>query len=150
MPKELEEKQIDTWGKMLRIHSNSTVQIELALAKENLIPLTWYDVLLVLSKAEGERLRLSDIATRVVLTRSGLSRRISNLEKKGLIRRETCEHDRRGAYAVLTSKGKNELKAAWPVYKSGIIENFLNVLTKSDIANLDRIFSKILEEKNKN
>ena len=75
------------------------------------------------------------------------SPRIGSLEKEGLIKRQACEYDKRGAYAVLTPKGKKELKAAWPVYKSGIMEHFLNLLTEEDIGHLDKIFDKILEKR---
>ena len=89
------KNQIDTWGKMLRIHSNATLAIESALSQNGQISLVWYDVLLVLSKAHHKKLRFSEIADKIVLTRSGLSRCIANLERQGLIKREKCEEDKK-------------------------------------------------------
>ena len=109
--------------------------------------MVWYDVLLVVSKAPEKRLRFAEIADRIVLTRSGLSRCIANLEKKGYIKREKCEEDKRGAYAILTDKGQKALKSAWPVYRNGISETFIDRLSSKDIKQLDEIFDKILMPK---
>lgn len=147
MKRKITENQIDTWGKLLRIHSNSTVAIETALSQKDQISLVWYDVLLVVSKAPEKRLRFAEIADRIVLTRSGLSRCIANLEKKGYIKREKCEEDKRGAYAILTDKGQKALKSAWPVYRNGISETFIDRLSSKDIKQLDEIFDKILMPK---
>tara|TARA_Y100000590_G_scaffold404165_1_gene491447 strand:- start:6 stop:452 length:447 start_codon:yes stop_codon:yes gene_type:complete len=144
MKRKITESQIDTWGKLLRIHSNSTVAIESALSQNEQISLIWYDVLLVVSKAPKKKLRFAEIADRIVLTRSGLSRCIANLEKKGYLKREKCEEDKRGAFAILTNKGKKALKSAWPIYRNKISETFIDRLNGEEIKQLDEIFDKIL------
>ncbi len=131
----------------MRIHSNSTVAIESALSQNGQISLIWYDVLLVVSKAPKKRLRFAEIADRIVLTRSGLSRCIANLEKKGYLKREKCKEDKRGAFAILTDKGQRALKSAWPIYRNGISEMFIDRLSSEDITKLNEIFDKILMPK---
>lgn len=144
MERKLTENQIDTWAKMLVIQSRSIISIDADLAQNEEISMVWYDILLILSKEKDKKLRLSQIADKSVLTRSGLSRCIANLESQGYIKREKCEVDKRSSFAVLTKKGQKAQKQAWPIYRKGIIENFLKHLDDKDISDLSRIFDKIL------
>lgn len=144
MSKNPTENQIDVWGMMLRIHSNALISIESDLSKARQISLVKYDVLLVLKKSEKGKLRMSEIVERGVLTKSGLSRCISSLEKEGLIRKEACENDGRSYFAVLTEKGRKALREAWPIYKNGIENYFLKSLSDVEITRLGKLFSKIL------
>jgi DNA-binding MarR family transcriptional regulator len=99
-------------------------RIEEDLKEEGEISLTWYDVLLSLENAPENRLRMSEIADRIVLSRSALTRSVDKLEAEGYLRRERCSHDERGAYAVLTKKGSGALAEARPVYWAGIKKYF--------------------------
>ena len=81
-----------------------------------MIPLRWYDALLCLYEAPGRRLRLAELARAALLSRSGLTRLVDRLEAAGLLAREPCEDDARGAYAVLTPAGLQALRRCWRVY----------------------------------
>jgi DNA-binding MarR family transcriptional regulator len=78
-----------------------------------------YDVLLTLNEAVGRRLRMSDLARLTLLSHSGISRAVTRLESEGLLKRERCETDGRGFFAVLTKRGQKALKAAFTMLKPG-------------------------------
>lgn len=107
------------WAVLLTAHATLVERIEAALAAARLPSLAWYDVLWELEKAEG-RLRMHDLARRVVLSRSNLTRLADRLEDAGLIAREDCAEDGRGCDLVLTRAGRAMRKKMWPVYESGI------------------------------
>jgi DNA-binding MarR family transcriptional regulator len=95
-------------------------RIESALKAAELPPLAWYDLLWILENAEDGRMRMHDLAARVVLSRYNVTRLADRMEREGLIRRERCEEDRRGAYCVLTPAGRALRRRMWPVYKAEI------------------------------
>jgi DNA-binding MarR family transcriptional regulator len=103
-------------------------RISLDLEEAGLPPLTWYDVLATLHDAADGRLRQVEIAERVLLSNSGLSRLIDRIESEGLVRRVQCADDRRSMYVELTDEGQEMLDRMWPVYARGIADDFLPAL----------------------
>lgn len=130
--RELDDGRLAAWRALLNAHAATVGAIERDLAAGGHVPLTWYDVLVALSEAPGERLRLHELAERVVLSRSGLTRLVDRLEAAGLLRREACLTDRRGAFAVLSPEGTATLRRTWPAYARGIAEHFARHLTEAD------------------
>jgi DNA-binding MarR family transcriptional regulator len=126
----LGKQQLDAWRALLRGQALVLEQVERELAAAGLPPLGWYDVLTELDKAGG-RLRIHELADAVVLSRSGLSRLLDRLESAGLLRREPCEGDRRGAYAAITPEGRSKLAEMWPVYERSLVEHFAPALSAS-------------------
>src|SRR6266508_12448 len=116
MSDDLDQLGLAAWEAFVFAHAAAVGRIERDLHAEGLIPLTWYDVLAALAEAPDHRLRLSDLANEVVLSRSGLTRLLDRVEAAGLIRRQPSPTDRRSAYAVMTPKGKEELLRTWPHY----------------------------------
>ncbi len=119
----LTQPQLDAWRSLLRGQALLIEEVERRLAAADLPPLGWYDVLTALDKAGG-RLRIHELADAVILSRSGLTRLLDRLEAAGLLRREPCEDDRRGSYAVITPAGRRMLKRMWPVYERALAEHF--------------------------
>ena len=119
----LQKPQLDAWRALLRGQALLIEEVERELAAAGLPPLGWYDVLTELDKAGG-RLRIHELADAVILSRSGLSRLLDRLESAGLLRREPCEDDRRGAYAAITSSGREMLDRMWPVYERCLTAHF--------------------------
>lgn len=134
MPIELTEPQLRAWRAFLNAHVAVISRIERDLDRAGHIPLTLYDVLVALDEAPGQRLRLHDLASRVVLSRSGLTRLLDRLEQAGLARRERAPEDRRGAYATLTDAGRAALQAAWPTYAQAIHDYFATWLSDAELA----------------
>ena len=129
MTDDLDADGLRAWEAFVFAHAAAVGRIERDLRAAGHIPLTWYDVLAALSEAPEGRLRLSELADEVVLSRSGLTRLLDRVEAAGLIRRERSVDDRRGAYAVMTATGEAALLAAWPDYARGIATYFSDRLT---------------------
>ena len=132
MTDDLDQAGLGAWEAFVFAHAAAVGRIERDLRAAGHIPLTWYDVLTALSDAPEGRLRLSELADQVVLSRSGLTRLLDRVEAAGLIRRERSADDRRGAFAVLTAEGERALLAAWPDYARGIATHFSDRLTAEE------------------
>jgi DNA-binding MarR family transcriptional regulator len=107
------------WALLLTAHATLVERVEAALAAADLPPLSWYDVLWELEKAEG-RLRMVELARRVVLTKSNLSRLADRLEDARLVERRAAPDDGRGYDLVLTRAGRAMRRKVWPVYEAQI------------------------------
>jgi DNA-binding MarR family transcriptional regulator len=105
--------------------------------------LSWYDVLIQLSQAPRQRLRMQDLADAVVVTRSGLSRLIDRMEKADLVRREAVADDGRGSYAVLTEQGRATYARLAVGHHRKIEERFSSRLSNADLRALRRAMRKI-------
>jgi len=119
MPKDRDPKS-HAWAVLLTAHATLIGKIETALAQAELPPIDWYDVLWELEKAEGGKLRMHELARRIMLSRSNLTRLADRLEDAKLIEREDTPHDRRGYHCVITRAGLAMRKKMWPVYKAEI------------------------------
>ncbi|MGH2950700.1 MAG: MarR family winged helix-turn-helix transcriptional regulator [Solirubrobacterales bacterium] len=125
----LSSAQLKAWRAFLRAHSAMLRRIARDLEETGLPPLTWYDVLAALRDApEGQRLRQVEVAERVLLSNSGLSRLLDRVEAAGLIERVRCPGDRRSLHVQLTEEGTEMLERMWPVYARGVAEDFLPAL----------------------
>lgn len=126
--KKISDEQLRTWRAFLNAHSTMLRRISRDLDEAGLPPLTWYDVLAALRDAPDGRLRQVDLAERVLLSHSGLSRLLDRIEKAGLVARKECREDRRALHLVLTDQGQEMLERMWPVYARGIADDFLPAL----------------------
>ena len=124
----ISEEQLRTWRAFLNAHSTMLRRISRDLDEAGLPPLTWYDVLAALRDAPEGRLRQVDLAERVLLSHSGLSRLLDRIEAKGLVERVRCPGDRRALNLMLTPEGREMLDRMWPVYARGIADDFLPAL----------------------
>jgi DNA-binding MarR family transcriptional regulator len=121
----VDEEALAAWRALLNAQAAVTTQVEAALADAGLPPLTWYDALWPLYRAERRRLRMGALADAVTLSRTGLTRLVDRLEREGLIRREAAPEDRRGSYVVLTAAGAALLRRMWPVYEAVLETEFV-------------------------
>src|SRR5205807_10430162 len=95
-----------------------------------------YEVLVHLSEAPDRSLRMSELAGRLHLSPSGITRRIDGLVRSGLVERRQCPSDRRGSNAVITETGIQALRRAAPTHVRGVREHFVSRLTERQLANL--------------
>jgi len=119
------------WAVLLTAHATLLERIESALAAASLPPLSWYDVLWELEKADG-RLRMIELARRVVLSKSNLSRLADRLEEAKLVERQDAADDRRGYDLVLTRAGRAMRRKMWPVYEAQIQRLFASHLSAEE------------------
>ena len=139
----LQQSGLVAWRSFLTAHAMLINQIEHELLEAGVVPLSWYDVLFALYDAPGQRLRMNELASAIVLSRSGLTRLVDRLEAEGLLARERLASDRRGAFAVLTEKGIEAMRKAWPVYAKGIEEYFARHLSDEEARLLTGIFQRM-------
>lgn len=141
----LSKAELAAWRSFLRAHAALTRRLERDLAAAGGISLSDYDVLLNLAGAPPEGLRPSDLAERVLLTRSGLTRLVDRLVALGHVERRACPTDRRGQLLVLTERGRAALRAAAPVHLGGVARGFVAALSPGELAQFGRLAERIAE-----
>ena len=102
-------------------------------SKAHALPLSHYEVLIYLDAAPNDQLRMSELASSVLLSQSGLTRLVDRLERDGLVVREPCPDDRRGLLASITPAGRERLAEARPTHLAGIRARFLSHLDQSEL-----------------
>ena len=138
------DARLDAWRAFLRAHARVVRELERELQAEQGLALTDYDVLVQLAAVEGRRLRMSDLADRLLLSRSGATRLVDRLVRAGLVERVTCDDDRRGQWASLTDAGVRRLRDASPTHLRGIAEHFLDRLSADELRSLQRSLDRVV------
>ena len=136
--------ELAVWRTFLRAHAEVTRRLEAELVAEHELPLAWYDVLLQLAEAPDRRLRMTELADRVLLSRSGLTRLVDRLVREALVERQSCSSDARGTHAVLTPAGLSKLRGAWPTHLRGVAEYVTDKLTPAEVEQLDGLLGKLV------
>jgi len=133
------------WAMLLSAQATLIEKIEAVLAQAKLPPLAWYDVLRELEKAEGGSLRMHELARRIVLSRSNLTRLADRLEDAKLIERTDTRHDRRGYDCVVTRAGLAMRKKMWPVYKAEIERLFSRHVTVDEARTIGEALARAVK-----
>ena len=134
----LSTAQLAAWRAFLKAHAVITRALERQLIETHHLPLAEYDVLVQLREAEGGALRMSQLADRVLLSRSGVTRLVERLERNGLVERIDCSSDARGSFAVLTEGGRKRLREAGPAHLESVKSLFADPLTEEQVVGLRR------------
>ncbi|MFZ4508116.1 MAG: MarR family winged helix-turn-helix transcriptional regulator [Fimbriimonas sp.] len=132
------------WGGLLVAHARLTRSIDATLQAEGFLSLDVYDVLLALEDSPDQRMRLCELAHRVIFSPSGLTRMLDRLEKAGWVRREAHPSDRRSLLAVLTAEGLAARERTWPRYRDLIQEHFGRHLSSEESAQMTVLFHRLL------
>jgi DNA-binding MarR family transcriptional regulator len=103
-----------------------------------------YEILVVLSEADDQRLRMAELADAVHQSRSRLTHTISRMEKAQLVKRTNCPTDRRGVWAELTAEGFKLIKEAAPTHVETVRRNFVEVMSEEDYAAVGRAFIAVI------
>ncbi len=129
---------------MLAVHSRLTAELDAELERDHGLGLTAYEVLMNLSDATAGRMRMSELAERLLLSRSGITRLADRLVDRGLIERERCSDDGRGYNAQLTPQGREAVEAARPDHLAAVRRIFLSRLDAREIDALGTIWQRLL------
>jgi DNA-binding MarR family transcriptional regulator len=135
-PNELNAVELGAWRGFLRVHSALVKALDAELEAAHGLPLSSYEVLIHLRSAPGKRLRMAELADRVLLSRSGMTRLVDRLEREGLLERTACPSDRRGCLAVLTEAGEALIAGARPTHLDGVRERFLSHFDDAELRRL--------------
>jgi DNA-binding MarR family transcriptional regulator len=137
------KQELATWRAFLRTHALLMRRLETDLHSCHELPLPWYDVLVQLAEAPERRLRMTELANRVLLSRSGLTRLVDRLEQEGLVARAACPGDARAIHAVLTEAGLDRLRQASPTHLRNVDEHFTSRLTPDELDQLGALMAKL-------
>ena len=138
-----DDPRITAFGLLLEAFSAVQGAVATDLARSSHLPAPEFEVLIRLSRSPGQRLRLTELANQVRLSTSGLSRLVDRVEAAGLVRREACPSDRRGAFAVLTEEGEAALAAALPTHLESLERNVVAPLGSDDLETLEGLLRRL-------
>jgi DNA-binding MarR family transcriptional regulator len=144
VPQELSAAELAAWRGFLRVHSAVAKRLDAQLESEHALPLSSYEVLISLQSAPARRLRMAELADRVLLSRSGMTRLVDRLERDGLLARDSCAADARGCFAVLTDAGHELLARARATHLDGVRRAFLAHLGEDDLQQLAGLWERVL------
>jgi DNA-binding MarR family transcriptional regulator len=133
---DVSETEMRAWQALLHAHEQVTRTLDAELRSEHGISMADYDVLLRLARAPGRTLRMTDLAERVMMSPSGLTRVVDRLVKAGLVRRGRVENDARVMLAGLTDRGREVLRRAAKTHLRGIREHFTGKLSQAQLRNV--------------
>jgi len=133
---------LEAWRSLLRAHATLLRQLDTDLEKKTGLALADFDVLAQLALAGGE-LRMTDLATRALISRSGMTRRVARLVGEGLVCRADSDADGRGVVVVLTDAGVARLTKAAPVHLRGVSDFFVARLNQKELAVLRSVMDKV-------
>jgi DNA-binding MarR family transcriptional regulator len=144
-PDDLQEAApaVRAFARLLRAHASTTRLLSAELLEEHGLTINDYETLLVLSHAEGRRLKRVELARRLLLTPSGITRLLEGLQDAGLVARESCPSDLRVTYASLTDAGAERLQAASCAHVASITALFEAHLSPTEIAQLADMLDKL-------
>jgi DNA-binding MarR family transcriptional regulator len=139
----LSREELGAWRGLLRVHAGLTRALDAELMREHRLPLSSYEVLLFLADSPEGRLRMSELADGVLLSRSGLTRLVDRMERNGLLRRRRCEEDQRGWFAEITDDGRELFARARKTHLDGVRERFLKHLSPEEQRQLAALWEKV-------
>lgn len=136
---------MEAWRAFLEAHAHVIRLLEAELEAEKALPLTWYDVLVQLEEADDHRLRMTDLAERVLLSKSGLTRLVDRMCESGLVSRAPDDKDKRGRWVRLEPSGLARLHDAAPVHMRGVGAYFGGMLSEDEAAAVAAPLRRIAE-----
>ena len=136
--------ELSAWRTFLEAHHGLMTVLGEELEEIGL-PLAFYDVLVQLTEAGPNGLRMVDLARRVLISKSGLTRLVDRMAGQGLVRRQPSPEDGRGYYVVATRLGWNVLRSASPRHLRGIAKHFTSLLTDEELAVIGNAMTRVAE-----
>jgi DNA-binding MarR family transcriptional regulator len=130
---ELDKLERRAWRAYLYKHGLVARLLEADLMARSSMPLAEFDVLFQIAMTDGQRLRMNELADRVVLSRAGITRLVDRLVEDGLVERVKCASDARGAFAALTDRGRERLEEARPKHLAAVKRYFLGSFSRAEL-----------------
>lgn len=140
----LNEQEMQAWQAFLRASIRLMERLDSELGGHGL-SLADYEILVHLSGEASGELRMTELAARTLVSRSGLTRRLDRLVDSGLVERRSCPTDRRGVFAVLTDAGRSRLEASAPTHVEGVRRHFISQLAGQDLDKLAASLNAVVD-----
>lgn len=144
-PLSAHDPRLEPWRAFLQAHARVSRRLDEELRAGHDLSLAEYDAMLTIANAPERRIRMRQLADRVLLSKSGITRLIDRLILDGLVERSTCVEDARGAEAVLTEAGLQRLRDASRTHLGGIDAHFLALLDHDDLATIERCMRAVAD-----
>jgi DNA-binding MarR family transcriptional regulator len=144
-PRWLNDAEMRAWRGYRRMRALLDLELARDLARDSGLSEADYDVLSDLSEAPGRRMRLTELATRMLWSKSRLSHHITRMQQRGLVDREECPGDARGSMIVLTPAGVRTIVEAAPLHVESVRRAMIDLMTPEEIAALDALSHRIVE-----
>ncbi|MDT0532525.1 MarR family transcriptional regulator [Micromonospora sp. DSM 115977] len=143
MTESLDSARLAAWRAYIEASQRLYTRLEDDLRADSALSFADYHVLVLLSEAPGQRLRMGELASRLVFSPSRLTYQITTMQRRGLVARESCPDDRRGSEAVLTAAGLLALREAAPHHLRSVRAHLMDDLDDAEVACLTRIFERL-------
>lgn len=144
----LDEREERTWCGYLTMHAQLTARLHRQLQADSGVSLADFSVLVELTDRPDGRARIVELASALQWEKSRLSHHLGRMQRRGLIAREECPEDARGAFAVLTAHGREVIERAAPCHVDTVRKLFFDALTPEQIDSLDTIAATVLARLN--
>jgi DNA-binding MarR family transcriptional regulator len=142
-PEPFSDHELAAWRGMLEVHAQVTRELDAQMQTAHGLSVSAYEVLMFLSDAPEHRMRMAEIAQRVLLSRSGCTRLVDRLVELGYVTRCAADTDGRGTFAQLTEAGIDKAAAARSTHREGVRRFFLNHLSATDQVVLGDIWTRL-------
>lgn len=133
-PRWLDQDEMAAWRGFVAASNLLNRRLERQLKEDSGLSHTQYEILVHLSASPGGELRMTELADKLVTSKSGLTYQVTQLEKAGLVGRRSCPSDVRGIFAVLTERGREALRQAAPGHVALVRELLIDVLSREQLA----------------
>jgi DNA-binding MarR family transcriptional regulator len=141
----LNEREMAAWAGFMTMRWKLLSHLARELQRQTGLSEADYDVLVALSEAPGDRFRLGELGERLDWEKSRLSKQISRMTARGLVTREDCTTDSRGAFAVLTKAGRKAIEAAAPIHVELVRKWFIDALTPAQLDAITEISAAVID-----
>lgn len=142
-PEEETPHALRAWGQLVRAHATAKRDLAVELQEQHGLTMTAYEALFVLSRAKGQRLKRVELAERLVLTPSGVTRLLEGLEAEGFVEKVACKTDLRISYAQLTDAGRAKLERASCGHNRAVLELFEERFSAEEIEALVGLLARL-------
>jgi DNA-binding MarR family transcriptional regulator len=143
-PPWLDPEEQHAWRRYLRMQSHLQRRLGQQLQRDSGLSVADFEVLVNLSEAPEGRLRAYELSAELQWEKSRLSHHLTRMQKRGLIDREDCVDDARGAFVVLTAEGRRTIEDAAPLHASEVRTRFIDALSPDQLRALDEICGVVL------
>jgi DNA-binding MarR family transcriptional regulator len=140
----LDENEDRAWRGYRRMRALLDLRLARDLDRETGLSEADYDVLSTLSETAGDRLRLTELAARLLWSTSRLSHHVTRMQNRGLVARQECPDDARGSTVALTRDGRRAIEEAAPGHVASVRRNMIDLLTPGEIAALDALSHRVV------
>ena len=144
-PSGLTASESGAWRGLLRAHAGLVKALDGELEAAHGLGLSSFEVLLRLEGAPERRMRMCELAESALLSRSGLTRLVDRLERDGFVARDSCPHDARGSFAVLTESGAQIVAVARATYIEGVRRHFLARFSAAELDSLSAFWDRLAD-----